>query len=389
MQSESINSQTNWKETVRQNSYRWAALWFVTIAILSALLKTQLTTPTSFQVTALFIVGGMSLVGALSGLLVAQVNSSKALANARLALAEFEDKQTNVENQLLYLAEAEDLYEAELTRLSHWQAAHEVMNLILEQVATSDSRLPEEVIIQRLFMISRRSIVIALGFRIEDIWAIKVYQSVNTSDFSKGALRCIAAIRAIEAELSQERIWPVGVGVAGTAFSRGAAVIVPDLLAIEYPLLSETQKTRRIDSLYRSFVADPISLNDEEPWGVLEVATNRADHFNTEDSGFVSIAHAIAGFVRLAIQINRSRTITLSEANAPDNDRVQIRDELSSEPNLELPDEQLREAVSAAISGTPASTYGIARAEELTERRAEKLRGALLPFQRRKLRRTH
>ena len=241
--------------------------------------------------------------------LVADKGASKSLADARIAMDKALEQEAEAEASRRKFAAAEDAYNSELERLSHLQAARDLVRAILEGVALSAKQLNEISVIDLMLKQARRALFLAHGFDMNDFHTICVYQRREGED-GRAELVCKAHIRAIECDLTQARVWKEGVGVAGIALAQGDEVVVPDLTALELGSLYRIPEPKAEDGTrYRSIVAEPISLdNGGALWGVLIATSSRPGHFSVEDRSYVNVTQSLAGMISLAVKLVRSKT---------------------------------------------------------------------------------
>lgn len=256
---------------------------------------------------------GLQYVGAtivfVSAILIlaADDNASKLLAKARIALDRAKEQESEFENQARHFAEVENLYETELARLSHFQAARDLVRALFEDVAL-DGASDETEVIRRMLLQSRRQLFLAHGFEMSDYYTICVYERVVNPATSKAELHCRAHIRAIDCALTDARVWKEGIGAPGVALARRAEVIVSDLLSPDVAsLYGPPEKKQNDDERYRSVVAEPIILDGGEPWGVLVSSSSKKDHFSPQARSYVDVTESLAGMIALAIKLTRAK----------------------------------------------------------------------------------
>jgi hypothetical protein len=248
----------------------------------------------------------------------AEKDASTTLSNARLAMDRAIDQQAESESQRRTAEEVEDAYTEELERLSHFQAARDLVRAIFEDVATSQSTLDEIKVIDRILQQARRSLSLAHGFTMNDFYTICVYERVQVGG-AAAELECKSHLRAIDCDLSKARKWKEGVGVAGTALARNEEIIVPDLQAPALGSLYNLPEKKADDDVrYRSIVAEPISLDGKgQLWGVLVATSSNAGHFSLEDRSYVDITQSLAGMISLAVKLVRSKTAATKAGSHP------------------------------------------------------------------------
>jgi hypothetical protein len=246
----------------------------------------------------------------------ADKEGSTTLADARQAMDKALDQESESENQRRKAAAVENAYSQELERLSHFQAARDLVRAIFEDVATAQSNWDEIRVINLILQQARRSLFLALGFEMGDFHTICVYERVATTG-GIAELVCKAHVRSIDCDLQEARIWREGVGAAGTALARGEEVVVPDLHAPELgTLYSLPDKKPDDDARYRSIVAEPIGMDGKgQLWGVLVATSSIPNHFSLEDRSYVDVTESLAGMISLAVKLVRSKSAALTASS--------------------------------------------------------------------------
>jgi hypothetical protein len=240
-------------------------------------------------------------------ILVADDNASKLLAKARIALDRAKEQKDESENQARQFAAVEKLYETEVARLSHLQAARDLLRAIFEDVAVRGAQDETEVI-KRMLLQARRQLFLAHGFEMSDFYTICVYERVVNPQTNKAELICRAHIRSIDCDVSEARPWQEGVGAAGVALARREEIIISDLTAPDIgALYGAMVKKADDDERYRSIVAEPISLDGGEPWGMVVATSSVPEHFSPDDRSYVDVTQSLAGMVSLAIKLVRAK----------------------------------------------------------------------------------
>lgn len=243
--------------------------------------------------------------------LFADRSSSATIAEARKALDKALEQQSESEAVTRKYTAVEKAYNAELERLSHFQAARDLFRAIFEDVASSTSQMDDISVIELMLRQGRRQLFLAHGFAMNDFYTICVYQVVGEE------LVCKAHIRAIDCDLKLARTWKEGVGAAGTAWARGEEVVVPDLrdpaLGSLYNLL---EKKPEDDERYRSIVAEPIGLDGKgsKIWGILVVTSSVPGHFSIKDRSYVNVAQSLAGMISLGVKLVRAKSTPAAQS---------------------------------------------------------------------------
>lgn len=269
-----------------------------------AALGVKVTTAAAAGSGLLYVSGTVVFIAAIV-VLVADDSASKLLAKARIALDLALAQKGESENQARHFDRLENLYRAEMDRLSHFQAARELVREIFEDVAVKGAKDEIEVI-RRMLLQARRQLFLAHGFEMNDYFTLCVYERVVNPDSTKAELHCRAHIRAIDCELGDARIWKEGIGTPGIALARKEEVIIADLLEPGIAALYAPQDKKPNDKeRYRSVVAEPIALDGGEPWGVLVASSSVPKHFSPEDRSYVDVAQSVAGMISLAIKLAR------------------------------------------------------------------------------------
>jgi hypothetical protein len=242
-------------------------------------------------------------------LLGTQTDSYRELEHGRAALNKAQDLQTRGHRKDTQFAEIEEVYKAEIERLSHLQAGRDLIRAIIEDVASSQLHRTDEDVISRILSQAQRSLFLAHGFRLNEHYTICIYKAKQDPDSKKFKLHCVAHIRSIMCDLTESRTWAEGVGVAGVAYARKSEIVVPDLLAPQLgTLYNLPEKKQDDDSKYRSIVAEPIFLESSDPWGILVSTSSEPDHFSIKNRAFSEVAQSLAGMISLAIKVNRCKS---------------------------------------------------------------------------------
>jgi hypothetical protein len=154
----------------------------------------------------------------------------------------------------------------------------------------------------------------AAGFSGRGHWTIAIFKAEAHAPPEPTLLRCVAQARSVKCDISQARVWPEGVGVAGISYATGEVKEVPDLAAPSVGNLfagGAAGGLRRPDDdrKYRSIVAIPVEGVDVpggRPWGIVAASSDRAGHFNSgSGSGLhpLQAVLALANIVELAIKV--------------------------------------------------------------------------------------
>lgn len=140
----------------------------------------------------IYISAGIVFVAMLFDLFATQ-KYSFTLAKARIAIDKALDRQIEFDK-------AENLYEAELERLSHFQAATGLVRDILEDVVTLRTSRDEVSVIVRILTQVRWQLFLAFGFQQDDYHTVGVYRREMTEQGErlvlKAHIRALAACRA-------------------------------------------------------------------------------------------------------------------------------------------------------------------------------------------------
>lgn len=229
-------------------------------------------------------------------------DASKELEAARAAVETARDLQKE--------AEKINLITSDLRRSFELYTAMKTMREIVEQhVLVSGSSTQN--IIDNFYELASRSLLIAIGFDLEEHWTVCVYKAGPDAN-GRVELSCIQHERSDKCDIKSARKWPEGVGVAGYAYTNRKSIFVPDL---ESPELGSTfdlgVKARDYDPVrYRSIGAVPIRLAaSDPPWGVVVATSSRPGHFAGKNKlGGVQPEEgirALAGMVALAIAVKQ------------------------------------------------------------------------------------
>jgi hypothetical protein len=190
----------------------------------------------------------------------------------------------------------------EVVRILELYNSMDVMSAVVEQ-SLSIRDISATSIIQSCLTASHHSLLAAFDFGITETWTIGVYRAVPGLETGKSILRCVAHLRSIETDLRESRVWPEGIGVAGTAYSLKKEIIVPDMTAPEIADafgLSSTKGSYN-EHRYVSIAAVPILPGaQQKPWGVAVVTSSRPGHFSLEPFGGMPTTEPIRAIARMA-----------------------------------------------------------------------------------------
>jgi hypothetical protein len=206
-------------------------------------------------------------------------------------------------------------YEREINRLRQLHGAQVFVRTFVEGLLADGCTETTDDLLEYLLTQMRRPLLIALGFSTEAHYSFCVYRKVMI-DGGKQELELAGHVRSIDCDKAKARRWGYGVGVGGTCLAKGSEVIVADIAAEQLGTLTELphELMKPEDGVkHRSFVAEPIRVENGCCWGVL-VATNSApNHFSTADKRYVSAAESFAGVIGLVL-----RAATLKPHNPPE-----------------------------------------------------------------------
>jgi hypothetical protein len=234
-----------------------------------------------------------TVVVALGGvfMLLTDRDASAALESARKALDAAKAHET--EQQLSQQFEAE--MAGEIERAVQLYTAMVVMRGAIERTITAT--VGDEIeTVSGLLVYSRRPLLLALGFDMDDHWTICIYKAAEDVVTKKTQLHCIAHERSIPCDVGEARSWPECVGVGGLSYGQRREIIVPDMTAPELGNLFDLGSLTRSYNLerYRSIVAVPVRVGAETiPWGIVVATSDRAEHFHTDQRTGVRSAEAI------------------------------------------------------------------------------------------------
>lgn len=248
---------------------------------------------------------------------ITEQDASQELALAQKAVSEAQEAGD--------LIEVIDSYDNDLSRaVELYTAVDRMRQAVIESMSTPPKT--EADMIESLLKVSDRSLMIALGFRIEDHWTLGVYRAEQDAPSRATKLRCLVNRRSIPCDISDARVWPDGVGAAGVAFAKSGECIVPDLgadgLGSAFDLGPLAKREDKL--LYRSIIAVTVKTGSKElqsRWGVVVATSNRAGHFYVDEESGVHTAEAVrafAGMIELALHTfnsllaNRSKTQSIS-----------------------------------------------------------------------------
>ena len=141
-----------------------------------------------------------------------------------------------------------------------FQASSEMRGAIQEALLAG--RGPDELEATIGFMIQEvgeRSLKIAAGFESHQHWTLSIYKAEYHEEKKRMGLRCCAAIRSVQCDNKEARIWWEGVGVGGVAYATGEEHTVVSATDEELDQFKAVDLWRDHDrERYRSMVAVPI-----------------------------------------------------------------------------------------------------------------------------------
>lgn len=248
-------------------------IWFVGVGVLGAGLAALAKAFDGTEGTVLVFVG--AALAAVGGLFVARFDYRK------LELTAFVTEAESIAEDAISAGRAlEDRQIAadalDLRRLALIDA-NKVMREALEQALMIPEADPIGTVDVMVEM-ALRHLLVAVGFDMDEAWAISVFQ-VQDDELVR-----ICAKRALRAdEQKVARRWKKNQGFVGAAWAREDVVIVTDgqdgVTADEHKVPTDLQKPYDNDR-YRSMAAVPVRLGDPaEIWGVVAVSSDKAGRF--------------------------------------------------------------------------------------------------------------
>lgn len=257
-------------------------------------------------------VSGWTIAGVAGAALVAigsafdairETDAAKALVAADRAMEETRVRQQELDDRI----QESKRFDKAVDRGLDLYIAMDAMRGAIEQSLDLHD-VPVPTIIQTCLSAATNSLVGAFDFDIKDVWTICIFMARRDTESGKTVLSCVAHLRKIPCDLSEARVWPEGVGVAGIAYSMNHEIIIsdmssPDAIAMfDLQLLARTYDKVR----YASMAAVPINVgSNARPWGVAVVTSDRASHFSREPSYGVATAEpirAVAAMAALAVK---------------------------------------------------------------------------------------
>jgi hypothetical protein len=234
-----------------------------------------------------------------------EIDASDALAGAREAMDEAMAQKTASEEQERKFVEIEKTYKNEIDRLSHLQAARDLVRALLEDVLVNHNA-DEQSILTDILQQARRPLFLAHGFKMDEHYTICAYERVMNVTTGKAELHIRAHIRAIDCDLKTARVWVEGIGAAGSALARQGEIIVKDMANSE--LYTALERRPDDEVKFASIVAEPIWADDgPHPWGVLVATSSVPGHFSRDDRTYVQATECLATMMSLALKIVRSK----------------------------------------------------------------------------------
>ncbi|HEV7436827.1 MAG TPA: hypothetical protein VGO22_18475 [Pseudorhizobium sp.] len=213
-------------------------------------------------------------------------------------------------------------YEEAVDKLKELYAVYHAARGALEQSFSKDS-VDEQSLIDLCFGQTKRSLRVAMGFELNDIWTIGIYRAYWDEQDRRYVLKCIAHHRSFDCPIEEARPWPEGVGVGGVAFAKNDEVVVPNLFSHEAGSafrLNDDKMKPEDRQRYGSLFAVAVDVgNDPRPWGVVIATNSRPHHFGDENHAGLApeeAVRALAGITALAIVIARANAKNIGTAKA-------------------------------------------------------------------------
>lgn len=192
------------------------------------------------------------------------------------------------------------------------------MREIIEQSLEFPSRELADVL-ESVLGAGERGLRVALGFKTTQHYTLCIYEARQSSEGK--ALHLIAHDRSPSCDISEARIWPVGIGVAGHCYQANREVIIADANDPSVASLVQHNSKPSDAQLHRSFVAIPIRVgNLHSVWGVVIATNSEPGHFDLANGTGVrtaEAARALAGMVSLTIQARKLIAQNATPAKKP------------------------------------------------------------------------
>lgn len=242
---------------------------------------------------------GTVLVGVLSLIIgIFEKDSANEMAKASEALDAARELQRDLESVSFVFRE--------IDRTVQYISAASLARAVIERLLVSPTG-SLEAWVTAMLAASERNMRVAMGFQMSHRWTLTVYRA-EAAAAGVGHLRPIATSRALPCALADARIWDMGTGVVGAAFTNRSEVVLPDLSKPGLKELFGTKANRtKPDDLdvYRSMAAMPVHLDGHDtPWGVVVATSDQTNHFNVEDDATMRpdmVVKEVAGLVALLV----------------------------------------------------------------------------------------
>lgn len=268
------------------------------------------------------VIGAMSAL--IGGILIAFVE--------RNAPVELDKARRALDQAQLYLSQRDSIFTEvlDLEDRASWQrnlqVAAKIMRETIEQ-AISQEQTNELELLNDLITLPEVQLRGAMDFVADELWIVSIFKSEVRKGKTVLVKLCEQRAQRVE-ESKKVRRWSLGEGFAGAALLSGGEVVLPDLNDPEVSrliYLSPKNREGHDDDYqrYRSCAAVAVNVGSaKEPWGVVTVASNRADRFHY-DLDYPGWQHAeavrlLAGMVALAVGAQHMlRTVRLQGENRP------------------------------------------------------------------------
>lgn len=156
--------------------------------------------------------------------------------------------------------------------------------------------LSDVKLIQNILTSAKRSLLIALDFRMKEHWTIAVYRAEVDAVSGRNFLRCVATERSVKCDINSARTWFEGTVPAGVCLAVGREIAIPDTHAEDMSSMMDLGAVAKVSdrSLYRSMFAAPILVHGTpRPWGVVMATSSRPYHFDCGGPEGVRTAEAV------------------------------------------------------------------------------------------------
>lgn len=170
--------------------------------------------------------------------------------------------------------------------------------------------LSDVSLVKNILSAAKRSLLIALDFRMKEHWTIAVYRAEKDQSQDRRFLRCIATERSVPCDINQARLWPEGSVPAGVSLAVEKEIAIPDTESADMSSMMDLGSLSKASdrALYRSMFVAPILVHgSDRAWGVVMATSSRPYHFDCGGPEGVRTAEAVrclADMVALGLAVH-------------------------------------------------------------------------------------